>query len=534
MRDSTRRGFLCGVWAGAVGLWAALPLVAGEKPEADMDRPDVVIIIGDDIGYSDFGCYGGEIETPNIDKLAAGGLRFTQYYTENMCAPTRATLLTGRYYIRGFTDGDNVTIAEALSAAGYRSCMSGKWHNTNDKGGPRAPLDRGFDRFFGTPIGCGSFFAPLKLSRDGLPAEHEWENDEDFYYTDAISAGAAAYIQETPNDTPLFLYVAYTAAHWPLHARSDDIAKYRGRYACGWDKLRRQRLARMKQLGVVKPHVPLSPRHPNVPAWEDEPHKAWQERRMEVYAAQIDRMDQGIGRILTALEDRGRLADTLIMLTIDNGGCHVEYSATRKGNFLNSKTRDGRPMMVGNNPEVMPGAENTWQSYGYGWANASNTPFRLFKQYDHEGGTRVPLVVHWPRIVAKGGQITRQVAHVIDLLPTCLDTAGVEYPKSYAGRTVAPHDGRSLLPIFRGETRKGHDVLFWKFAHGRAARQGNWKLVKMDNEPWELYDLDADPIELKDLADRMPKKVQTLAKLWEDWAGLEAAKRKRKVKKRTQ
>ena len=502
-----------------LALAAGLALAAtGHGAELDARRPDVVIIIGDDIGYSDFGCYGGEINTPNIDHLATGGLRFTQYHTENMCAPTRATLLTGRYWIRGFSRGDNVTIPEVLSAAGYRSCMSGKWHCTDDRGGRDAPRDRGFDRFYGTVLGCGSFFAPLMLTRDGQPAEQEWKTDPDFYYTDAISDNAVRYINETPEGTPLFLYVAYTAAHWPLHALPEDIAKYRGRYAMGWDKLREQRLARMKEFGVVGADVPLSPRHAKVPAWEDEPNRAWQERRMEVYAAQIDRMDAGIGQIVRALEACGRLENTLIMLTIDNGGCHVEYGVSRKGSYLNETTRDGRKLTVGNRPDVMPGPEATWQSYGYGWANASNTPLRLFKQFDHQGGIRVPLIVHWPKVITGAGRITDQVAHVIDLLPTALNAAGVAYPARFEDRPVARGDGKSLVPIFRGGRREGHDALFWKFAHGRAVRQGKWKLVAVDRRPWELYDMEADPAELTDLTVKMPEKVQQLQKLWEDWA----------------
>jgi arylsulfatase len=491
----------------------------GQGPAAR--RPDIVIIVGDDIGYSDFGCYGGEIATPNIDRLAAGGIRFTQYHTENMCAPTRATLLTGRYYIRNFGKSDNVTIPEALSVAGYRSCMAGKWHCTNDSGDRGAPQKRGFNSFFGTPIGCGSFFAPLRLTRDGQPAEHEWEANKDFYYTNAIADNAVRYIKETPKDTPLLLYVAFTAAHWPLHALPEDIAKYQGKYAIGWDKLRQERLARMKQLGVVRPDAPLSPRHPKVPAWEEEPNKAWQQRRMEVYAAQIDRMDAGIGRIVQTLRDAGRLENTLIMLTVDNGGCYVEYEKTRKGSFLNTKTRDGRPIKVGNSPDVMPGPEDTWQSYGYGWANASNTPFRLFKQYDHEGGTRVPLIVQWPSVITRGGQLTGELAHVIDLLPTALDAAGVAYPQTFKDRRIGPADGLSLVPVFRGQKRRGHDVLFWKWAHGRAVRQSQWKLVAVDKGPWELYDMEADPVELSNLADKMPQKVKELQKLWEDWAALD-------------
>ncbi|MBL7139858.1 MAG: arylsulfatase [Planctomycetes bacterium] len=522
-----RRRFLKTLGLGAAALaWPRIAPAAqgaaaatrGAPANAAADRPDIVIVIADDMGYSDLGCYGGEIATPHLDGLARRGLRFTRYHTENMCAPTRATLLTGRYWIRGFDAGNNATIPEALKAAGYRSCMAGKWHNTNDVGPARqAPLKRGFDRFFGTPIGCGSFFAPLMLTRDGEPAEHEWQEKKDFYYTDAISDNAAAYIKETPKDTPLFLYVAYTAAHWPLHALPEDIARYKGRYAGGWDKLREARLARMKELGVVRPDTPLSPRHPDVPAWDAEPNKAWQERRMEVYAAQVDRMDQGIGRILGALEARGRLQNTLILFTIDNGGCYVEYGANRKGDFLNETTRDGRPLVVGNRPDVMPGPEDTWQSYGYGWANASNTPLRLFKQFDHEGGTRVPLIAQWPAVIAKGGQITDQVAHVIDLLPTALDAAGVAYPETLGGRAIGLADGLSLVPIFRGEQRKGHDALFWEFAHGQAVRKGPWKLVRMDKKPWELYNMDADPAELSDLASAHPDRVKELEALWEAW-----------------
>ncbi len=526
-----RRRFLKTIGLGAAAVVGARAAGAGAGAPAG-NRPDIVILIADDMGYSDLGCYGGEIATPHIDRLAERGIRFTQYHTENMCAPTRATLLTGRYWIRRFDAGDNVTIPEALSTAGYHRCMAGKWHNTNDVRPPRqAPRKRGFDRFFGTPIGCGSFFAPLMLTRDDQPAEDEWRDNDDFYYTDAISDQAAAYVRETPKDTPLFLYVAYTAAHWPLHALPEDIAKYEGRYAGGWDRLRRERLARMKELGVVEPDTPLSPRHPNVPAWEDEKHKAWQERRMEVYAAQVDRMDQGIGRIVDALKDRGRLQNTLILFTIDNGGCHVEYGANRKGPFLNETTRHGRPLRVGNRPDVMPGPEDTWQSYGYGWANASNTPLRMFKQYDHEGGTRVPLIVQWPRVIDRGGQITDQVAHVIDLMPTALDAAGAAYPETFKGRPIGPADGKSLVPVFRGERREGHDALFWRFAHGRAVRQGRWKLVKMDKKPWELYDLRTDPVELENLADRHPETVRRLESLWQAWFDSGKVGRRKRAKK---
>jgi len=514
MSKLTRRHFLKSIGISA----SAIILPRLTKASDTIKRPNIVIIIGDDIGYSDFGCYGGEIETPNIDRIAADGVRFTQFHTESMCAPTRATLLTGQYYIRGYHNGRNVTIAEALSNTGYRNCAVGKWHNAGEPIlNRKAPLERGFDHFFGTPQGCGSFFAPLTLSRDGEPAEEEWRTNETFYYTDAISDNAVRYIEQTPRETPLFLYTAFTAAHWPLHARPEDIDKQKGRYAMGWDELRRHRFERMKKLGIVKPDTPLSPRHPNVPAWKDEPHKQWQQRRMEVYAAQIKSMDDGIGRIMKALKQTGRLDNTLIMILVDNGGCHVEYKPSRTGPFLNKQTRDGRPIKTGNLPDVMPGPEDTWQSYGYGWANASNTPFRLFKQYDHEGGICVPLIVRWPGVIRNSGQITHQVCHVADILPTVLEAGGVSYPKTYDGRKIDPSDGKSMVPILRGQMRQGHDVLFWKYAHGCAVRQGKWKLVRMDKQPWELYDMDSDPVELVNLARTYPEKVARLEVLWKQW-----------------
>lgn len=495
-------------------------------PDAIIAQPsnkpaDIVIIIADDIGYSDFGCYGGEIPTPNIDKIASNGVRFTQFHTENMCSPTRTALLTGQYHLKGYDKGKNITIAEGLSQKGYTSYAVGKWHNIGESfktySERRAPMERGFNHFYGTPIGAGSFFAPLKLSRDGVAAENEWKENESFYYTDAISNNAVNYINQTSKDTSLFLYVAYTAAHWPLHALPEDIEEQKGRYSIGWDSLRQQRLERMKALGVIESDTKLSPRHPQVPSWKQEENKAWQERRMEVYAAQISRMDKGIGRIVEALKAAGRLENTLFMIMVDNGGCHVEYTADRTGDFLNSETRNGQPIKAGNRPNVMPGAEDTWQSYGHGWANASNTPFRLFKQYSHEGGIRVPLIMQWPAVIKEGNQIINQVSHVIDILPTALDAAGAEYPDIYHGREVNPADGKSLVPLFRGDKYNGHDYLCWSHAHGKAIRQGDWKLVKKDNAPWELYDLKKDRIEIENLAESHPDKVHELSKLFDSW-----------------
>jgi arylsulfatase A-like enzyme len=515
-------------------LGAAVTLLAacgGGPPEVQDIRPNLVMILADDIGYSDVGAYGGEIETPALDRLAENGLRFTRYYTNNMCVPTRAALLTGVYHTLALDESNTlrreaVTVTEALRQAGYLTYMAGKWHLSRPEDTEGLPVQRGFGQFFGTIHGAGSYFAPASLMRNNDGAEGEFARG-DFYYTDAISDSAAAFIREAAGTKKaFFVYVAYTAAHWPLHALEEDVAKYRGRYAKGWDALRRERHERMKALGVVNPDWSLSPRHPDVPAWERAPHKEWQQRRMEVYAAQIDRMDRGIGRIVRALEETGKLENTLIVFQSDNGGCHVEYAPDRQGPYLPERTRDGRPVRPGNLPAVMPGGEDTYQSYGYGWANASNTPFRLFKQFDHEGGIRTPLIAHWPAKIKSGG-ITDQVAHVTDLAPTFLDVAKARQPRTYQGRRVLEMDGTTLMPVFEGERRRGHGALFFKWARGRAVRREQWKLVSADGGAWELYDIEADGTELKNLAKERPFEAQQLEALWKAWDALTVEQRLR-------
>lgn len=285
----------------------------------------------------------------------------------------------------------------------------------------------------------------------------------------------------------------------------------------GWNVLRSERHQRMKELGTVDRQWPLSPRNPNVPAWKDEPHKAWQQRRMEVYAAQITRMDRGIGRLLDLLEDSGVAENTLVIFQIDNGGCHVEYAPDRKGPYLPERIRDGRLVVAGNLPSVMPGPENTSKSYGYGWANASNTPFRLYKQHDHEGGINVPLIARWPAVIKDAGTITGQLAHVIDLMPTFLDAAGIEVPNEFRGHLLRPPDGSSLLPILEGGSREPPVALYWHWSHGRAVRQGRWKLVAVRDGAWELSDLEDDGTELRNLAERMPDRVASMEPLWNHW-----------------
>jgi arylsulfatase len=484
---------------------------------AASERPDIVLIMADDMGYSDLGCFGGEIRTPNLDRLANDGLRFTNFYSENMCWVSRAALLTGVYHKSSMVNGALhprcVTLAEALRPSGYQTFMSGKWHLAG-KPYHVYPVDRGFNEFYGILGGAASFFAPANLSRNRTNIEIEANNDPNYYFTHAISNEAEQMIRDADQDKPMFLYVAYTAAHWPLHAPAEDIESYRGKYAMGWDRLREQRLAKMKTLGIMPAGLTLSPRHPNVPAWSDAADLAWQQRRMEVYAAQVTAMDRGIGQIVAALKARKRFENTLIFFTVDNGGCHVEYQSTRKGDFLPNKTRDGRLMRPGNLPQIMPGPEDTYQSYGYGWANASNTPYRLFKQFDHEGGIRTPMIAHWPKGIKQPRALVQTVSHLIDIMPTVLDVTGTPSPETTGNKTPIDLDGHSLSAIFDGQTLSGHETLFFHHAKGRAFRYRHWKIVTVQKKSWELYNLDRDPLELNDLANEMPDKVSELAAMW--------------------
>jgi arylsulfatase len=532
-------------------LWTVLFLAGGASaaPDRDADpRPNIVIILADDLGYSDVGCSGGEIRTPNLDRLAAGGLRFTQFYNTARCCPTRASLLTGLYShqagighmmsdrgapgYRGDLNEQCVTIAEVLGAAGYRCYLSGKWHVTRQTGywSGKAqltsirnwPLQRGFDRFFGTIHGAGSYWNPVSLTRGNTPIAIP--DGEAFYYTDAISDQAARFILEHHGESPLFLYVAYTAPHWPLHAWPEDIARYAGRYDAGWDALRAERHARMIEMGLVDPSWSLSPRDRRVPDWQDAPHPAWQRRAMEVYAAMVDRMDQGIGRIVNALERTGRLESTLIVFLADNGGCAEGGTAfttggASKGLSKSVKvTRDGRPIHFGHYAEHMPGPPDTYQEYGRPWASASNTPFRLYKHFVHEGGIATPFIVHWPAGIASRGELRHQVGHVIDLMPTCLELAGAAYPEMVDGRAITPAAGMSLVPAFADEPLE-RQAVYWEHEGNRAVRAGDWKLVARGRKgPWELYDLRADRTETSDLATRFPDRVEQMAALWQAWA----------------
>ncbi len=508
-------------------------------------KPNIVLILNDDMGYSDIGCYGGEVETPNLDRLAANGLRFSQFYNTARCSPSRASLLTGlhphqtgigvltySFGPEGYAGNLNdqcVTIPEALKTNGYRNYMSGKWHVAGNLTEPTAswPLQRGFDEFFGTIIGAGSFYDPNTLTRGNENIEHEAKEDKAFFYTDAISDQAAAYIRQHADqhpDQPFFQYVAYTAPHWPLHAHDEDIARYKGRFDAGWDALREARLQRLVEAGILDRAWALTERDPTQPAWTQAEHKEWLLRCMEVYAAQIDRMDQGIGRILDALEQTGQLENTLVIFMADNGACAedipVDVPVEELVNNLmiaRSHTRDGAEVRFGNKPDIMPGPEDTYQSYGTAWANLSNTPFRLYKHWIHEGGISTPLIFHWPQGIAEKGSVRHTPGYLPDIMATILDITSTSYPQQRDGKPLPALEGTSLMPVFDGEMAQ-RGPMFWEHEGNAAVRMGKWKLVRKYPDPWELYDMEQDRTETVDLAAQQPERVADMCARYDEWA----------------
>lgn len=514
------------------------------------------------MGYSDIGCFGSEIKTPNIDRLAFNGLRFTQFYNTARSSPTRASLLTGLYPHQagmghlanqnfpepGYNDDlspNAVTIAEVLGKEGFSTYMAGKWHVSKDieMDGNKSnwPCQRGFQRFFGTLNGSGSYYDPgtlVSMNKFIAPGK-------DFYYTDAISDTTVKFIMEHPDGKPFFIYVAYTAAHWPLHAPENEVRKYKGKYDMGWDVIREQRFNRLKDLGIINDKCVLTQRGIDIPEWKDEPLKEWQTRRMEVYAAMIDIMDQGIGRIITALEEKGELDNTVIFYMHDNGGCAELQGADKQTVPLTDEQKILKPLSVdsifwGKRPEysrdgryvrsgkgVMAGDADTWMAYGEEWANVSNTPFRLYKHWTHEGGIASPLIVHWPKGIAAKGELRKQPSHLIDIMATCLDIGGIKYPEQFNENPILPPEGKSLVPAFKNKDLN-RDLIFWEHEGNRAIRVDNWKLVSRtekakqftskDQNAWELYDLEEDPSEIIDMATKYPEKVKELSELWKNEA----------------
>ena len=499
-------------------------------------RPNIVVMMADDMGFSDIGCYGSEIRTPHLDSLAKAGLRFTQFYNGARCCPTRAALMTGLYAhqagvghmvdtaksLPGYT-GDLstncVTIAQVLRASGYRTMMTGKWHVTpvsNDQ--KNWPLQRGFERYYGTITGAGSFYDPGTLTSGN---EAVTPGSPDFYYTDAIAKNTEKFLDELgQGPDPFFAYVAFTAPHWPMHAPESEIAKYKGRYAKGWDALRTERHKRMIDLGVVDKSWPLTDRDDSVPKWENEQHKEWMQRRMEVYAAMVDRLDQAVGRILAKLKALNQLENTLILFLADNGGCAEELKVG-PGNprSVPKMTRDGRPVRHGNDPSIMPGKDDDYQSYGLPWANVSNTPFRRYKHWVHEGGISSPLIAHWPKGITKGqGSWVHEPAHLIDVMATCVDLGQAKYPATHNAQAITPMEGRTLAPLLAGAKTMPQRALYWEHEGNRAMREGDWKIVSQHPRGWELYNIRRDRSERQNLAAAQPERLQTMTAKWEAWA----------------
>lgn len=518
--------FLCCLLAGSL---------AAAETEATAARPNIVLIMADDMGYSDIGCYGGEINTPNIDKLAEGGLKFTQFYNTGRCCPTRASLLTGLYPheagLGHMVYGDKgpgyhpylnkqcVTIAEVLKDAGYRTMMTGKWHVGHKQG--QWPTDRGFEHFYGIHIHIDSYFKVLggcpvyRNDQLVIPPTAEPANtlhpDQEWYTTDVFTDWSLKFLDEAKNDErPFFLYTAYNAPHWPLEAPDENIGNYRGKYDDGWDELRAEKLTRMKKLGLVSDATKLSTS--GCPEWDSLPEDDRRELafRREIYAAQIERMDQNIGRIVSKLEKLGQLENTLILFLSDNG-CSSErgmfgygWKKNTKSNFAQWRKQSGRSA-----------------SQGEAWSNASNTPFRLHKRWVHEGGIATPLIAHWPKTITDGGKLTHQPGHVVDVMATCVDVSGAEYPQTLEDRTIKPAAGSSLLPAMRNSSHNEPRTLFWEHEKHAAIRAGDWKLVTLnaaEDAAWELYDMSSTRTETANVAADHPERVVELKRRWTQWA----------------
>lgn len=508
-----------------------LLFLAAASPAWSAERPNILYILADDLGFSDLGCFGGEINTPVLDSLAEDGVRLTQFYNTGRCCPSRAALLSGQYPhrvglghmttndlgrpgYRGVISDEAQTIAQALAPVGYRSFISGKWHL-----GTPDPTKNGFEEFYGTLVSAKRFFDPDHLVRfpDGRKAREYPEGE--FYATDAVTDHALDFLKlarETP-DQPWFLYLAYNAPHFPLHAPKEEIAKYADRYHGGWDQLREERLERMKQQGIVPDSTLLSPRSTwrnygetktgTNPAWDTLPEDRRLDlaRRMAIYAAMIDRLDQQIGRVVEDLRAAGELDNTLLVFTSDNGAC-FEWDPFGFDIVSSNQNILHTGEMI--NQMGIPG---TFHSVGSGWANAGNTPWRMYKHFNHEGGIASPGIVHWPAgLKAKPGSINHEPAHIIDLLPTAVAVADA----TYQGKLSLP--GVDLIDQINKGTAEER-ILFFEHQGNRAVRQGKWKLVALDDQPWELYDFSVDRTEMNDLAEKFPDRVKSMNAAWEKW-----------------
>lgn len=487
--------------------------IESDSDSPDQQRPNVILIMVDDMGWSDIGCYGSEVSTPNIDKLAAEGIRFTQMYNTAKCFPSRACLMTGLYSQRtGYNIGykknmDNaITLGELFQMGGYTTMWSGKHHSTE------RPTTRGFDHYSGLFEGASNHFNPgKKRPGEGQPAQKRpdrpWVIDgkiydqytppKDFYTTDAFTDYALGWLNEQESEDPFFLYLAYTAPHDPLMAWPEDIAKYRGKYMEGYEAIRSKRFDKQKQVGIIPEGYPVSA--PSFQDWDalTKEEKLEEDLKMAVYSAMIDRLDQNIGRLLQNLEEQDVLDNTLILFLSDNGASAELVTHVDGSGEIGTLTR--------------------WTSLGGDWANVANVPYRYFKNHSQEGGVKTPLIAYWPQGIKNKNSVSHTPLHLIDFMATFVDLTGVKYPLEFNDQTIFPNDGISFLPILEGEKIQRNKPLFWEWRDGKAIRDGDWKLVSWKDE-WFLYDLKADPVEENDLSSKHPDKVKSLKSMYDEWA----------------
>ena len=499
------------------------PAMAQKVPSK---KPNIIIILADDMGYSDIGAFGSDVQTPNLDEMANKGLKLTQFYNASRCCPSRASLLTGLYphqagvghmvntrpqpAYQGYLNKNCVTIAEVLKQNGYATFMGGKWHVGQAK--EHWPLQRGFDKYFGLIDGANSYFdnrpyrpnQKLTIALDNEP----YTPGKNYYSTDAYTDFAIDFISQKEKEKPFFLYLAYQAPHWPLHAKEEDIAKYRGKFMKGWEMMRKERYQKQLKSGIIHKSTKLSSLDSACRKWDSlsaEEKINWDEK-MAVYYAMIDRVDQNIGKLRRKLKEMGEEENTVIMFLSDNGGSSESISNTGfKPEILKAN------LLPASNPQ-------SFTAYGLEGANVSNTPFRLFKHWEYEGGTATPFIAYGPAIV-KPKQQSHQPAHLIDLMATCLELSGASYPTEYGGNKIVPAEGKSLVPLFKNEKRIGHELIGFEHEGNRALRMGDWKLVSAyPANIWELYHLKSDRSELTNVAGKYPEKVEQLILEYENWA----------------
>jgi arylsulfatase len=524
---------------------AALATLAPVLRGAGAERPNILLILADDLGFSDLGCYGGEIETPNLDKLAKGGVRFTQFYNSARCCPSRSALMTGLHphqtgignmtgakqdpeKFPGYTgqmNSRNVTIPEVLRTAGYSTYMAGKWHL-----GQPGPVARGFDEYYGMLHGFDSSWEPKVQTRlpEGRPVRTYKEGE--FYSTNAITDHTLDFLSASrTRKQPFFFYLAYNAAHFPLHAPKDVIDKYIPVYERGWDVIREERQARLRKMGLFGQKWEMTPRSiigpnrvSNIKGTANDQNPAWSSldkdrqkdlaRRMATFAAMVDVMDRNIGRIIDDLKANGQLDNTLILFLSDNGAC-AEWEP------FGFDGRSGPDNILHKGEQLAGmGQRGTYHSYGSAWANASNTPFRMYKHYAHEGGICTPLIAHWPAGLKRAGTFDHTPGHIIDMMPTCVELAGAKYPTEHHGAAIPPMEGKSLTPVFAGK-RIEREAFYWEHEGNRAVRVGSWKAVALTaGGAWSLYNLDEDRTEMHDLAAQYPERVKSMVAQWERWA----------------